>query len=96
MNKAEKLEYWKEWLGRNEAALGDETRKMDEREALYRGEVREIAPLTPRDMKRNGTMRKAAHIRNIIAENIESEVSAVIPQPKVTARRQSDEWRAPC
>jgi hypothetical protein len=94
MNKAEKLEYWKEWLGRNEAALGDETRKMDEREALYRGEVREIAPLTPRDMKRNGTMRKVAHIRNIIAENIESEVSAVIPQPKVTARRQSDEWRA--
>ena len=45
MNKAEKLEYWKEWLGRKEAALGDETRKMDEREALYRGEVREIAPL---------------------------------------------------
>ena len=94
MNKTEKLDYWKEWLGRNEAALGDEMRKMDEREALYRGEVREIAPLTPRDTKKNGQYRKASHVRNIIAENIESEVSAVIPQPKVTARRKSDEWRA--
>ena len=94
MNKTEKLEYWKEWLGRNEAAMGGEVRKMDEREALYRGEVREIAPLTPRDTKKNGQYRKAAHVRNIIAENIESEVSAVIPQPKVTARRAGDEWRA--
>ena len=94
MNKTEKLEYWKEWLGRNEAAMGDELRRMDEREALYRGEVREIAPLTPRDTKKNGQYRKASHVRNIIAENIESEVSAVIPQPKVTARRAGDEWRA--
>ncbi len=94
MTKQEKLDYWKEWLGRNEAAMGDEMRKMDEREALYRGEVREIAPLTPRDTKKNGQYRKASHVRNIIAENIESEVSAVIPQPKVTARRKSDEWRA--
>ena len=89
-----KLDYWKDWLGRNEAALGDEQRKMDEREALYRGEVREITPLTPRDRKRSGELRKTSHLRNIIAENIESEVSAVIPQPKVTARRASDEWRA--
>ena len=94
MNKREKLDYWKEWLGRNEAAMGGEVRKMDEREALYRGEVRDIAPLTPRDTKKNGQYRKASHVRNIIAENIESEVSAVIPQPKVTARRASDEWRA--
>ena len=94
MTKQEKLDYWKEWMGRNEAALGDEVRKMDEREALYRGEVREIVPLTPRDTKKNGQYRKASHVRNIIAENIESEVSAVIPQPKVTARRKSDEWRA--
>ncbi len=92
--KRAKLDYWKEWLGRNEAALGDLSRRMDEREALYRGEVREITPLTPRDRKRNGEWRKTNHLRNIVAENIESEISAVIPQPKVTARRQSDEWRA--
>ncbi len=93
-DKQAKLDYWRDWLGRNEAALGDLADKMDEREALYRGEVREITPLTPRDRKRSGQLRRTSHLRNIIAENIESEVSSTIPQPKVTARRQSDEWRA--
>ncbi len=90
----EKLAYWKSWAARNEAALGDEPRRMDEREALYRGEVREIRPLTPRDRQRDGSLRKTVHLRNIVAENIESEVSSTIPQPKVTAKRQSDEGRA--
>lgn len=81
-------------MGRNENALGDQSRRMDEREALYRGEVREITPLTPKDRQKSGDLRQASHIRNIIRENIESEVSSTIPQPKVTARRQSDEWRA--
>ena len=94
MNKQDKLDYWKDWLGRNESALGDQSRRMDEREALYRGEVREITPLTPKDRQKSGDLRRASHIRNIIRENIESEVSSTIPQPKVTARRQSDEWRA--
>ena len=94
MSKQDKLDYWKDWLGRNENALGNLSERMDEREALYRGEVREITPLTPRDRKRNGQLRRTSHIRNIIRENIESEVSSTIPQPKVTARRQSDEWRA--
>lgn len=94
MNNQDKLDYWKEWLGRNETALGDISKRMDEREALYRGEVRDITPLTPKDRKKNGEYRRTSHIRNIIRENIESEVSSTIPQPKVTARRQSDEWRA--
>lgn len=94
MTKQDKLDYWKEWLGKNESALGDLSVRMDEREALYRGEVREITPLTPNDRKKNGQLRRTSHIRNIIRENIESEVSSTIPQPKVTARRQSDEWRA--
>lgn len=94
MTKQDRLDYWKDWLGRNEAALGDQTERMDEREALYRGEAREITPLTPKDRLKDGRVRQTNHLRNIIAENIESEVSAVIPQPKVTARRQSDEWRA--
>ena len=93
-DKQAKLDYWKDWLGRNEAALGDQADRMDEREALYRGEVRSIEPLTAKDRKKNGQRKKTAHLRNIIAENIESEVSSTIPQPKVTARRQSDEWRA--
>lgn len=94
MTKQDRLDYWKDWLGRNENALGDQSRRMDEREALYRGEVREITPLTPKDRQKSGDLRRASHIRNIIRENIESEVSSTIPQPKVTARRQSDEWRA--
>ena len=88
------LDYWRSWIDRNETALGAAAAKMDEREALYRGEQRSIEPLTPKDTKRNGQWRKVTHLRNIIAENIESEVSSTIPQPKVTARRKSDEWRA--
>ena len=88
------LEYWKEWVRRNETAYRGELDKMDRREALYRGEVREIAPLTEKDRRRDGSRRETVHLRNIVAENIESEVSSVIPQPKVTARRKEDEGRA--
>ena len=88
------LDYWKDWASRNEAALGNQDEKMDRREKLYRGEIRELRPLTERDTARNGERKVAAHVRNIVAENIESEVSSTIPQPKVTARRQSDEGRA--
>ena len=96
MNSSEskKLEYWKSWAAKNEAAMGDEPCRMDRREALYRGEVRDIRPLTPRDRQKDGTLRNTVHLRNIVAENIESVVNSTIPQPKVTARRQSDEWRA--
>ena len=88
------LDYWKEWVCRNETAYRDELDKMDLREALYRGEVREIRPLTEKDRRRDGSRRETVHLRNIVAENIESEVSSVIPQPKVTARRREDEGRA--
>ena len=93
MRERGNLDYWKEWVERNEDAYSVELDKMDHREALYRGEVREITPLTPKDTAK-GKLREAVHVRNIIAENIESEVSSSIPQPKVTARRQEDERRA--
>ncbi len=94
MTKTERLEYWKDWLGRNESAYEEELAKMDRREALYRGEVRDIEPLTKRDRERSGQLRRTVHLRNIVAENIESEVNSTIPQPKVTARRQADEAKA--
>ena len=94
MAKSAQLDYWQSWVDRNEAAYSDQIDKMDHREALYRGEVREIKPLVSGDKKYGLWLRQAAHVRNIIAENIESEVSASIPQPKVTARRQQDERRA--
>ena len=76
------LDEWKEWTARNEAALGDQSERMDRREQLYRGDIRELTPLTARDTERNGSRRKTSHLRNIVAENIESEVSSTIPQPK--------------
>ena len=88
------LDYWKEWASRNETALGDQALRMDRREQLYRGEIREIEPLTARDTQRSGLKIQASHLWNIVAENIESEVSSTIPQPKVTARRKEDERRA--
>lgn len=94
MAKSAQLDYWQSWVDRNEAAYSDQIDKMDHREALYRGEVREIKPLVSGDKKYGLWLRHATHVRNIIAENIESEVSASIPQPKVTARRQQDERRA--
>ena len=94
MTKRDRLDYWRTWVERNESALGELPRRMDEREALYRGEKREIEPLTPKDRAPGGQLRKTKHLRNIIAENIESEISSVIPQPKVTARRKEDERRA--
>ena len=94
MAKSAQLEYWQSWVDRNEAAYSDQLDKMDHREELYRGEVREIKPLTSGDTKHGQWLRQAVHVRNIVAENIESEVSASIPQPKVTARRQQDEKRA--
>ena len=59
--------------------------KMDRREHLYSGD-RELRALTKGDEG-----QKAPHIRNIVFENIESQVSSAIPSPKVTPRRKEDE-----
>ena len=40
-----RLAYWKEWVRRNEAACAGELAKMDRREDLYRGELRELEVL---------------------------------------------------
>ena len=46
------------------------------------------------ELKQEGKGRTTPHVRNIVAENIESQVSTDIPQPKVTARRKQDEGLA--
>lgn len=63
---------------------------MDQREKRYNG-GRTLSPLVEGDTKRNGQPKKTSHVRNIIFENIESQVSSTIPQPKVTPRRKKDE-----
>ena len=84
MAQNEKLEMWKERLARAVTAYSDQRVKMDEREALYRGQ-KDIKALT-----RNGKKSKAPHVRNICAELIEAQVDSSIPAPKVTARRKED------
>jgi len=88
------LRLWQERLAECVTAYSAVEAAMDNREALYRGK-REIAPLTEYDYEAisatGATYNQATHVRNIIAENIESEVDSTIPQPKVRARRKKDE-----
>ena len=83
-----KLRMWQDRLARNQSAYDVETAKMDKREQLYAG-TRELRPIV-----KGERTNQTAHVRNLIAEIIESEVSSSIPQPKVTARRQKDEAKA--
>lgn len=88
--KNEKLSMWQKRLSNSDSAYSVEVVKMDGRERLYNGS-RELKPLTPGDRKKNGGNKTTSHVRNIVFENIESQVSSSIPQPKVTARRKQDE-----
>lgn len=83
--KRKKLQQWQEKLSRYEAAFAEETDRMDEREAIYRGRNR-IDELVDGDV-----IRKTPHVRNIAAELVEAQVDANIPQPKVTPLRREDE-----
>ena len=62
---------------------------MDSREEIYRGSKRHQWKLVDTDID-----RKAVHVRNMVSELIESQVSASLPQPKVTAMRPGDEKKA--
>lgn len=83
-----KLDLWRRRLADNAARFAAETGKMDARERMYRGD-NTITPTVTGDKT-----TKAAHVRNICAEMVESTVSSSIPQPKVTAKRKKDEHLA--
>lgn len=85
-----KLDLWQQRLTDSDNYWRPETVKMDHREALYNG-ASELRPLVPGDKSADGTPKQTSHVRNIIFENIESQISSSIPQPKVTARRKQDE-----
>lgn len=89
----DKLALWQGRYQRSRSAYDGELRRMDRREQLYLGD-RHLTPVTKNDVGKDGQARIARHVRNIIAENIESEISSSIPQPKVTARRREDEGKA--
>ena len=83
--KSAKLDVWQKRLADSDVAWKAQMTKMDRREHLYSGD-RELRALTKGDEG-----QKAPHIRNIVFENIESQVSSAIPSPKVTPRRKEDE-----
>lgn len=91
--KNEKLELWQRRLAESNAEFSAETAKMDDRERLYNGQ-RYMTPLVAGDHGKDGKNKQTSHVRNIVFENIESQVSSSIPQPKVTARRKEDEHLA--
>jgi hypothetical protein len=88
-----KLRLWQDRLAESDVGFGDQVKKMDRRERLYNGD-RNIEPLVPGDVGKNGQRKKTSHVRNIIFENIETQISSSIPQPKVTPRRKKDEHLA--
>ena len=90
---SEKLREWQERLSQSDNRWSAEVEKMNERESIYNG-ARTMKPLVPGDTHRDGTKKKTSHVRNITFENIESQVSSTIPQPKVTPRRKKDEHLA--
>lgn len=81
-----KLSLWQERLALSDRDNSANVTRMNEREQLYNGD-RKLRPLVQSDRKGEET----PHVRNIIFENIESQVSTSIPQPKVTPRREKDE-----
>lgn len=83
-----KLELWQGRLSRADLAYAPEVAKMDHREALFKGD-RTIRPMVEGDKE-----EKTCHVRNIIFENIESQVSSTFPMPKVTPKRERDEQLA--
>ncbi len=85
-----RLKYFRRLCEINELAWQKELARMDRRESIYRGDGL-LRPLTARDVNSDGSAKTAPHVRNVVAENIEAQVSSVIPRPRVTARRRRDE-----
>lgn len=86
LEKASKLDLWKERLKKADTAYADEVGKMDHREELFRG-TNKLKPMVTQDKGGETT----CHVRNIVFENIESQVSSSYPKPLVVARRKKDE-----
>lgn len=83
-----KLELWQRRLSANETAYKAQSEKMDERERLYDG-APDITPFVVGEQTIS-----TPHVRNIVSELVEAQVSSSIPAPKVSPRRKEDEGRA--
>jgi hypothetical protein len=85
-----KLAEWQKRLETNRDAIAIDRVLYDQRERLYQGDSL-IEPTSAYDHMPNGEFYRTAHVRNVVAELIESQVSSTIPRPKVTAKRREDE-----
>ena len=85
----DKLHFWQGLYWQNKAMYEATLVRMDKREELYLGD-KALTPIVDGHRYDDYSM----HVRNLIAENIESEIDSNIPQPKVTPRRTEDEDRA--
>lgn len=81
------LRTWQERLTKDQTAYQSELDRMDEREKLFRGKT-QYKGFVKNDRWEG---KDVLYNYNIIAENIEAQVSSDIPMPKVTPRRQTDE-----
>ena len=94
MKHKDRLDLWQERLLAQEDAYLPELERMDGRESLFKGDraLRDLRDGSDRLSVASKT--EAVHVRNIVAECVEAQVDANIPQPKVTALRQEDEGLA--
>ena len=87
-----RLEYWRTVIEKDRAAWEPERAKMDWREELFGG-THKMKPTCRAEEKLKEQLR-CWHVRNVIAENIESMVDSRVPRPKVTALNKNDEGLA--
>ena len=80
-----KLEMWKKRLEANQQKYDVFASQFEHREALFRGD-KSVTACCEGDTK-----KETPHVRNIVAELIESQVDTSIPMPKVKARHKGDE-----
>lgn len=87
MAKTDKKELrkWQDRLAKTQVAYDYEASLMDAREKMYLGSD-SIKALLDNDKGKN-----TPHVRNIVAELIETQVDSNIPTPKVTAMCREDE-----
>ena len=87
-NSKRKIDLWQKRLSTNQSKYDTFAAEFDRREALFKGD-HSVEPCCDGDTKTETT-----HVRNIVAELIESQVDTAIPMPKVKARNKEDEGLA--
>lgn len=85
MKPEQKLEMWQKRLDHDQERWDIQAVKFDRREELIRG-THEVQPCCEKDTK-----KETPHVRNIVAELIESQVDTALPMPKVQAKKAEDE-----